>query len=118
MDGVQGPQRYEARRDDDAHAATGQGTAHRHTIELAIKSDAAQNNVAWSAGDKSGQDTEASGHWWVRYGTSADPGTYAVSMDAQTGDYGTFITCTITEGGKVVASNTSTGPYASVQCSA
>ena len=84
----------------------------RSTLRISVTGTGPMD-VSWHAGDKDAQNTNAPGDWEADYTYTGDA-PYA-SVVAQNGN-GQQITCTITEGGQVVAQNTSYGPYALAQC--
>jgi hypothetical protein len=85
-----------------------------HTVTLAAHGGGSMD-VTYSVGGSNSQDTAAASPWRVTYTvTGAVP---TVAMTVQNGAGGA-VSCSITEDGQVVSSNTSHGAYAVVQCSA
>jgi hypothetical protein len=84
-----------------------------HTITLQVTGSGAMD-VAYGVGAKNSQDTSATSPWQASYKVTGD--VPFVSMTVQNGGGGD-VSCTITEDGHVVSSNTSHGAYATVQCS-
>jgi hypothetical protein len=89
----------------------GQGS---HTITLRA-SGGTSLDVSYVAGDRNSQDAAAASPWLASYQFTGSVPT--VTMTVQNGG-GVSVSCSITEDGHVVASNTSYGAYAVVQCSA
>jgi hypothetical protein len=73
--------------------------------------------VTYGVGDKNSQNTSAASPWQAGYKVTG--GLPLVTMVVQNGGGGSSaVSCSITEDGRVVSSNTSYGAYAVVQCSA
>ncbi len=85
----------------------------QHTVVLSVTGTGPMD-VSYMAGGRSSQDTAAASPWQARYQMYGPAPVTALT--AQNGGSGS-ISCTITEDGQIVASNTSTGAYAVVQCS-
>jgi hypothetical protein len=93
------------------HVVTSAGNA-AHTITLSVRGGGTMD-VTYIVGDKNSQDTAAASPWQASYQINGDI-PYA-GITAQNSGSGS-ITCTITEDGQVVNSNTAYGAYAVVQC--
>jgi len=78
-----------------------------------VGSSAYANNVTWSTQQGQQQDTEASLPWSRIFTTGSGFQSFVVL--AQNSGSG-YISCKITVDGKVIASQTSTGQYATVTC--
>jgi hypothetical protein len=84
-----------------------------HTVTLSVQGSGTMD-VTYSVGDTNSQDTAAASPWQASYQVTGDL-PYA-GITAQNGGSGS-ISCSITEDGQAVSSNTSYGAYAVVQCS-
>ena len=94
------------------HASSGPAAG---TLVLRANGGSAMD-VTYSAGDKNSQDTSAASPWQVSYKVTGD--MPVVSLVVQNRGSGSdTVTCSITEDGQVVSSNTSHGAYAVAQCS-
>jgi len=94
--------------------AAGHSGASTHAVTLRA-SGGAPLDVTYIVGDRNSQDTSAASPWQAAYQVTGS--AYTVSMTVQNGG-GASVSCSITEDGHVVASNTSYGAYAVVQCTA
>ena len=96
-----------------AAVAIGHAASAAHTVTLTVHGGGTMD-VAYRVGNKDSQDTSATSPWQATYHITGEF-PYA-SITAQNGGSGS-ISCTITEDGNVVSSNTSNGAYSVVQCS-
>ena len=93
----------------------GGGQAGAGTVVLQASGGSAMD-VAYTIGDRNSQDTSAASPWSVTYRVTGGMPYAGITVQNGGGDSPT-VSCSITEDGQVVASNTSYGAYAVVQCS-
>ncbi|WP_433754655.1 MmpS family transport accessory protein [Nocardia sp. CA-135398] len=89
------------------------------TVKYEVTSDGPiAGNITYSSGGDAGQIAQANEQPlpWSR-DVTVTGFVKAVSLSAQADEGATKITCRITEGGKVIAEQTSTGPFAIASCS-